>query len=178
MVVLSEKQICLVTTASILDSSQLQPILEMFREELDDHREAINESTVELQSNYDSFNELNKKIDKLGERLDELTLLVKGKKESKSFSITPLTSKEKEVFMALYSFCQSQPNATYRQIARKLAITEQLVASYISSIIEKGVPVLKKYSGGMVYLNLDDEFKQSQAKKNVVGVNTLLSYWS
>jgi len=177
VVVLSQQQIFLDTSSVSLDYGQFKPVLELFREELDNHREAINENTVEMQSSYDVVNELNRKIDKLAERLDELTLLVKGKKESKSLSIIPLTLREKEVFLALYTLCESQPNATYRQIARKLAMTEQLVASYISSMFEKGVPVLKRYFGGMVYLKLDDEFRQSQAKNNVVGVNTLLKYW-
>ncbi len=158
-------------------NQQLCVVLSQFREELDDHREAINENTTELQSNYDLINELYKKVDKLSEKLDELTLLVKGSKEQKKFVFSPLTEKEKSVFFALYNSTQSGNSVSYRQIARITGLPEQLVASYISTIIEKGVPLLKQYSGGNVYLRIEEDFRQEQTKKNIVGINTTLNCW-
>ena len=109
--------------------------------------------------------------------LDELHLAVNGGKAKKEFKITPLTNKEKEVFMALYSLGEVQPFVSYRQIAKKVRSSENLVASYITNLIEKGVPIIKKYDGGIAYIKLDDLFRQVQAKENLVGVNTVLSYW-
>lgn len=152
-------------------------ILEAFREELDDHREAINETTNEVQTTNTYLDAVNDKLDKMASRLDELTLLVKGKKEERKISFSPLTKREKEVFQTLFTLCEFAPYATYREIARKLCITETLAAQYVTNIVEKGIPVLKKYHEGKVYLKLDSTFRDLQAKENVVGLNSLLSNW-
>jgi len=152
-------------------------VISSLKEELDDHRLSINDNTDEIQSSFALLCELDKKIEKIAERLDELHLAVNGGKAKKEFKITPLTNKEKEVFMALYSLGEVQPFVSYRQIAKKVRSSENLVASYITNLIEKGVPIIKKYDGGIAYIKLDDLFRQVQAKENLVGVNTVLSYW-
>jgi|SRR3989338_1235716 len=162
--------------ATVSSKFEVTSVIDQFREELDDYREAINENTNEIQANYELINELNKKIDRFTERLDELTLLVKGKKEGRKFNIIPLSQKEKEVFQAIYVLGE-QNYVTYRQVSRRLALPEQLIASYITNILEKGIPILKKYVSGIVYLQLDHEFRQLQAKENIVGINTPLTYW-
>ena len=186
MVFLVEKQSVLVSKVSLeiqdiddksVFNQSLNVVLSQFREELDDHREAINENTTELQSNYNLIDELYQKIDKLSERMEELTLLVKGNKEQKMFAFSPLNEKEKNIFSALYTSSQSGNSVSYRQISRITGIPEQLVASYISAIIEKGIPLLKQYSGGNVYLRIEDDFRQEQTKKNIVGINSTLNCW-
>ena len=79
--------------------------------------------------------------------------------------------------MALYTLGELQPFVSYKQLARRLCTTDAVVASFITNLIEKGVPVLKKYDNNIAYLKLEDQFRQRQAKENLVGVNTLLSYW-
>lgn len=163
----------------LLDSPQVfvQQIIDEVKEELDEHRVAINENTDEIQGNFAFLCELDKKLNLLAARFDELATLVKGKKEQKSFKISPLTAREKEVFMALYTLGELQPFVSYKQLARRLCTTDAVVASFITNLIEKGVPVIKKYDNNIAYLKLEDQFRQRQAKENLVGVNTLLSYW-
>ena len=156
---------------------QTKQVLECFREELDDHRLAINENTSEIISTNDFLSELNCKLDKLSERLDELELLVKGQKKQAEFVLRPLSGKEKEVFQALYLLTESQPYASYEQIAKRSGMTKELVIGYVVSIIQKGVPVLKKFDGSTVFMRLDPAFRQKQAQENIVGVNSLLTGW-
>jgi len=160
------------------DRGVFKQVLEAFREELDDHRTSINENTNEIQASYEYFEALDKKLDTLSARLDELTLLVKGKKEGKKFSFSPLTKREKEVFQALFFLVELAPFTTYREIARKVCMTDALVAQYVTNMIEKGIPVLKKYYEGKVYLKLDPGFRDLQLKENVVGLNSLLLNWA
>jgi DNA-binding NarL/FixJ family response regulator len=160
-----------------LESSQVKNVLEAFREELDDHRESINENTNEIQASHEYFEALNNKLDNLSERLDELTLLVKGKKEGKNFNFSPLTKREKEVFQALLILSEMAPYVTYREIARRLAITDSLVAQYVTNMIEKGIPILKKYHENKVFLKIDKDFRDLQLKKNVLKIDALLSNW-
>ena len=187
MVFLVDKQSVLVNPVSqeivnIDDTSALNQkiavVLSQFREELDDHREAINENTTELQANYDLVEELYKKVDKLSEKLDELTLLVKGSKEQKKFVFSPLSEKEKSIFSALYNSTQSGNSISYHQLSRITGLPEQLIASYISSMIEKRIPLLKQYSRGTVYLRIEEDFRQEQTKKNIIGINSTLNCWA
>lgn len=152
-------------------------VLEAFREELDDHREAINENTNEIQAGHEYFESLSNKLDKMSSRLDELTMIVKGKKDGKAFQFSPLSKREKEVFQALFFLCELAPYATYREIARRLCISEVLAAQYVTNMIEKGIPILKKYHENKVFLKLEPAFRDLQLKENVVGLNSLLSNW-
>lgn len=173
----NQKQCVLLDSPQQLPLAEVREIIEDVRQELDEHRGVINDNTDEIQANFTLLCELDKKLEKISQRVDELALAVYGKKEQKQFAITPLTQREKEVFMALYVLGEVQPFVTYKQMARKVCMNESLVASYVTNIVEKGIPILKKYDAGIAYIKLDDEFRQAQAKQNLVGVNTLLSYW-
>lgn len=161
--------------------SSLRDNFESIKEQFEDHLVAINENTNEIQSNFEYMCELDKKIDKLNERIDLLTNLIKeqrGEKiPQKEFSIQPLTSKEKEIFHALYILTENRRYTTYKAVSRRARFSESLVASYITNLIEKGIPVMKKYANRAAYITLDPCFREVQAKENIVGVNTLLTHW-
>ncbi len=155
----------------------MNSIFDAFREELDDHRAAINENTNELQANHEYIRSVEEKLDKLHARIEELFLLVEGKKAEQKVEIQPLTKREQEVFQALYIVGESIPFASYKQLARKLGSSEALVSGFITNLIEKGVPVIKKYDAGQAFVQLEPGFRQKQAKEVVIGLNSLLSHW-
>ena len=177
MVEIRDKQELLLSSDAEVFRQQLSVVLSCMREELDDHRLAVNENTDELSATNEFLNELGRKIDKIAERVDELTLLVKGQKDKPKFSIQPLTAKEKEVFQALYLLTETQPYASYEQLARKALLTKGLVMDLVTCMLQKGVPVLKKLDGTTVYLKIDPEFRCLQAKQNVIGLDSHLSAW-
>ena len=152
----------------------LKDAFNVVREELDDHREAINQSTNEIQTNYEYLCKLDSKIEKLGERIDELTMFIKQLKgqEQKKFIVSRLTRKEQEVFLFVYM----NEEITYKEIGRRLALTEELVRCYIGNLTEKGVPILKKRIGEEELITLDQDFKAVQAKENIVGINEEISH--
>lgn len=159
---------------------KIDAFIEQIRDELDDHRAALNENTNEIESNYELLNQLNARMDKLQERLDELTMLVKHGSAAPSvneYKLEPLTGQEKEAFFALYTLTETTPAVTYHQLARKLTTTVEAVSRMITTIIGKGVPVEKKYSNGNAFLGLDKQFRERQAKENLVRLDTKLTYW-
>ena len=164
-----------------LVSFEINKVFGQIKEQFEDHLETINENTNEIHSNFEYLCELDKKIDKLSERIDELNNTIKqqnGEKvEKKTFKLQPLTTKEKEVFYALYILTEHKRYATYKEIAKRVSYSEDLVASYITNLIEKGIPIVKKYANRLAYLGLNSEFREIQAKENIVGVNTLLTHW-
>ncbi|MBS3176328.1 hypothetical protein J4457_03765 [Candidatus Woesearchaeota archaeon] len=148
------------------------------RTELDEHLEAINENTNEIQGNFEYLNELDKKVQRLSEKMDEIILLLKGTKEKKSFDVKPLTKREKQVFQALYTILQECPEGvTYSLLSSKLSMSAGLTTNFVTNLIEKGVPVQKCYRNGVVYLLLDKDFADLQARENILGINSLLSAW-
>ncbi len=174
---MKEKQRFFVETEDQVLSADVMQILECFRDELDDHLLSINENTSEIESNYELIRDLHAKIDKMGQRLDDLTLAVKGKQEKQGFKISPLSSKEKQVFQALYVLTQEQPFATYKVLARKLGMSEGLVQNYLTNLAEKGIPVVKRYQNNKVWLKIDEKFRALQAQKNLVGLDFALTNW-
>jgi hypothetical protein len=162
----------------------LDRYLTAIRDQLEEHRQTINENTCEIESNHAYLGQLGEKLDVLGRQLAAVTEsltkagLLKAEAIAEDAGIEPLTPKEKEVFQALYVLSESQTCVTYKDIGRKLGMPEKLAADYVSSLIEKRIPVSKNYMGsGVVLLHLDEGFRQRQARENIVGINPVLTYW-
>lgn len=147
------------------------------KEEFSEHLEAINENTNEIQANYEYLCELESKIDKLAERLDEIAMFLKHPmaEKKRSFEVSPLTKNEQEVFQALYTCVNEKGQASYQDIGRRCALPEGLVQSYITNLIEKGVPVQKRYIGSDILLSIDSTFCELQAKENLLHITELVS---
>lgn len=137
--------------------------------ELEEHLESINYSTREIQTIYDYLNELDAKMDKINERIDELQIAINPEVESQSNII--LTNREQEVFMVLYA----EENVILKEIAKKLGFTEEMVNKYIYNLISKGIPVLRNYTETTVSFALDLKFKDVQAKRNILNINESIS---
>ncbi|MFH0978286.1 MAG: hypothetical protein V1837_03200 [Candidatus Woesearchaeota archaeon] len=148
------------------------------KEEFSEHLEAINENTNEIQANYEYLCELESKIDKLAERIDELCMFVKhpsAEASKNDYNISPLTKNEQEVFQALYAMVNEKGQASYLEIGRRIGLPETLVQSYITNLIEKGIPVQKRYIGSDVWLLIEQNFCEIQAKENILGISEVIS---
>ena len=141
------------------------------REEFDDHRESINGNTYEIEANYELLCKLDSKVDRLQEQFERLQISV-----SKLLDASPASSvvegidldeKEKEVFLVLYTSSGERP-FTYREIAAAVKESEFLVRGYITNMIEKGIPIEKRYVNETAYVSLDKSFTERQAKENIV----------
>jgi len=141
-------------------------MLAQFRDELDEHRAAINENTDEIQSNYAYAQELHQKLSQLAERLGHIELLLEG--QVKRFEVHPLTNPEKQVFLVLYT--EEKP-LTYADITAQTGYTESLVQHHLTSLIEKGIPIIKSYFNGTPFMKLNPEFKELQAKENLLNLS-------
>ena len=139
------------------------------KEELEDHLESINHSTREIQSIYDYLSELDAKIDKMNERIDEIHMTVNPEVEKQQN--IKLTNREQEVFMVLYA----EETVVLKDVAKKLGFTEEMVNKYIYNLISKGIPVLRDYDENTISFSIDLKFKDLQAKKNLLNINETIS---
>ena len=145
--------------------------IEEIKEQVEDHLQSINENTNEIQSNYEYSMEVDEKINKLAERIDELSMLAGLGKKVKKSEMPKLTIVEKQIFLALYQICDEKEYATYLEIAKMVNLSETLVMNYMTILVEKGVPIIKSYSKDVTKLKLSSYFKTLQTKKNILKIN-------
>ena len=143
------------------------------KQEFEEHLQAINENTNEISANYEYICELERKLDKLSERVDQIQMYFESYSgnyiaRKNNFDVKKLNRREQEVFLVIYTLEEEKGSLTYGDIAKKLGISEQLAGNYVTSIIEKGVPIIKRYINSKPFLRLDPEFKTLQAKENIL----------
>ena len=146
---------------------------EKVKEEMSDHLDTINKNTIEINSNYDYIKQLEKMIHKLNENMDDLNLKlseIKGESlninEIKNIQLKP---KEVEIFKLLYE--NMGDLFDYKKIARTLGFTETTEKRKITLMTNKGIPIEKKYYDHSIFLVLDADFRNLQAKNNVLKLN-------
>ena len=143
------------------------------RNEFEEHLQSINENTNEISANYEYICEIERKIDQLSERVDGLQMYAESSSnietaKKNNFDVKRLNRREQDVFLVIYTLEEERGSLTYDDIAKKLNMSEQLAGSYVTSLIEKGVPIIKRYINSKPYLRLDPEFKTLQAKENIL----------
>jgi DNA-binding CsgD family transcriptional regulator len=139
------------------------------KEELDVHLSTINDNTTEIEANYEYLCKLEEKIDKLNEKIEQVQMMIATASKLKSnVEIQPLSLREQEVFLALYL---SDGFVRYSDIAKRLGLTEPLVRNYATNLIQKGVPIIKKYQDKETFLTLEPDFRNLQTKENVLKIN-------
>jgi len=151
----------------------IRDAFDKIKKEMTDHLQTINENTKEINSSHDFVLHLENMINKLNERLDEVEHKINelsGKKVMtvEDFKGIVLKPKEQEIFSILYQ--RTGDLIDYREISKTLGITEQSVQKHISRIVNKGIPIIKKYFDNNVYLVLDSDFRNLQAKYNIIKI--------
>lgn len=131
------------------------------RGEMEEHLDSINQNTNEIHACYEYLADLEGKMSRLSERLDEVQYLLEPAAGAK------LTRREQDVFMILYT---AESRLSVAEIARRLGTPEKPVERLLVLLWQKGIPLLREHVGGEVYYLLDERFKELQARENVICV--------
>jgi flagellar biosynthesis/type III secretory pathway chaperone len=146
------------------------------KNELVEHLDAINENTAEIQTSYECMNEINGKMDKLAERIERMEMFLQTNSnfvvEEKAFEIRPLTKTEQHVFLVIYALEDEKGSVSYADIGRKTGIPRYMVSEYLARLVEKGIPIIRKYINNIPYIKLNPDFKRLQAKENILMIDT------
>ena len=146
--------------------------------ELDIHLDSINGNTNEINANFEHIARVEQKVDKLEERLDEIQMLLSnllGTQPSsyrEKFEGIKLSPREQEVFLTLYTADQT---LTFSDVAKRIGLTDELVQKYTETMISKGIPLIKTHQGSRTFLRVDNQFKQLQAKENILNIHEGIS---
>lgn len=141
------------------------------KEEFDVHLDTINRNTEEIQHLAEHMAELESKIEKLNERIDEIQVVQNPQGAEESYDVD-LTHREQEVFVLLYAHGDK---ITVEKMSKRLGFTEEMVNRYIYNLVAKGIPIMKDYEKEDLYVYLDSTFRDLQAKKNVLDINEGIS---
>jgi|TARA_Y100000294_G_C8507427_1_gene317278 hypothetical protein len=136
------------------------------KDELDMHLDTINQNTNEIQTNYESIAELDVKIEKLADKIDELQLLLNP--SNYNFSEVNLSKIEQEFFLNLYTV---EDRISITNFARKCGLTIEMCESMLQRMISKGIPIVKQLVDNMVFISLEYTFKDLQARKNFLKID-------
>lgn len=157
-------------------------IIREMREEQEDHLTSINQNTDEIHANFEGILQNTQKVDKLSEQIMELMeennrlkkemQLQLSAKSTDNPSIEPLTTREQEVFLVLYT---EEDFISQSEIGRRLQLPMTLVRQFLTSLMEKGVSITRKGKGNEILLKLDQDFKEKQAKDNIAGIGEQLT---
>ncbi|MBI2141944.1 hypothetical protein HYU15_00455, partial [Candidatus Woesearchaeota archaeon] len=107
--------------------SELNMALKGVREELDEHLDITNQTTEEVQANYEYLCRLDEKVDRLAERVEQIALMLRNsgivvaEQQQEQFD---LSEKEKETFLVLYT--AGSKMVTYGDIASGMRESEFL----------------------------------------------------
>lgn len=155
---------------------QIKEALMTVKNELDGHLEALNENTSEIQTSYECMNEINDRLEKLAERVESIELFLQKYTHfsavEKVFDVKPLTKTEQNVFLVIYALEDEKGLVSCADIIKKTGLPGYVVNDYITRLVEKGIPLLKKYVNNTSYIRLNPEFKRIQAKENILMIDT------
>lgn len=132
------------------------------QEESEEHLDSINENTNEIQSLQEVCSELDNKIEKIDERMDEIQIALENagifKKRKHNFaSQIKLTKSETEIYDFLIG---TEDEKTYRDISHNSGFDQESIKTILSNLVEKGVPIVQKFINNCAYIDVDQEFKR------------------
>lgn len=140
--------------------------------ELNDHLDGINANTDEISKQMTFLYELEQKIEKLDEKIENISIDLGNMKKrlpEKEGFFPMLSKNEQKVFVVLYT--SSETPLSCFDIASKVNMPELSVKKLIENLISKGIPLLQKKFEGRIFFSLDPNFRELQAKKNVLSID-------
>lgn len=140
---------------------------DLVKEEFDEHLLAINENTTEQLIQNNHICELDQRLGKIEERMEEIHNMLRQVIMKAELSVQ-MTKEEQRVFLLLYTHDKF---ITPKEISSKLAVPMSDVGDALDSMMDKGVPVEREMLDGRVYFRLSKEFKLRQAKENIIKID-------
>jgi len=100
------------------------------------------------------------------------SLDIQSLKKSLEGKINNLTNQEFLVFLTIYQLEEDlKRNVTYDDLSSKLSLSTGCIRSYISSIIRKGLPILKKkINNRTITLTIHQDFKELNLKERLTNL--------
>ncbi|MFC1733260.1 hypothetical protein ACFL6I_23425 [candidate division KSB1 bacterium] len=150
----------------LLLNEQLKSAFKTVNEEFEDHLDAINENSQELQHQHDAVSQLNRKIGKLNDRMDELQMMIKQVYVDKKN--IRLNFDEQKVFILLYT--HENGFLSFDEVVVKTGFSQDYTRGLVNSMLDKGISLIREIMDGKLFFKLNPRFRALQAKENIVDI--------
>ncbi|MBW2971762.1 hypothetical protein KY359_01875 [Candidatus Woesearchaeota archaeon] len=141
--------------------------VERIRQDLEEHFEAINANTNEQEIQNSFICEIDNRLNKVEEKVDELHFLLKQLVLRAKLSVE-LSKDEQRVFLILYTHEKfMKPD----EIGLKAFLEKELVEEALTSMMDKGLPFEREILDGAVYFRMNKDFKLRQAKESIIKID-------
>lgn len=154
----------------MLSGKKVKEDLDKIQKEMEEHLSGINDNTSEIQSLFDYLHQIEIKLDKLSQRLDQ-TQLSQGNNQpviNQKPAVIPLNQNEKKIFLVLYT---EEMALSYPEIANKSQISISVVPECVSCLSSKGIPIIRTFCNDQVFIKIEPHFKEMQAKENLINLS-------
>ncbi len=145
--------------------TKLKAAFAKVKQDFIEHLSAINENTSEIQALYDYLYSLDAKIEKISQRVESIQMSLGVFEEKKSIT---LNSQEKQIFLTLYT---EESPISHQEVALRSGLSEPEVREFSMSLTQKGIPILKSFCLGETKLKIPQQFKEKQAKENIINLS-------
>ena len=149
------------------DIRQLKEGFSFAREELEEHLDAINGNTGEIEVQNTFICEMDNRLNKMEEKMDELQFLLKQLVTKAKLSVE-LSKDEQRAFLILYThekFMKPQ------EIGLKAFLEQAMTEEALTSMMDKGIPIEREVLDGTVYFRMNKDFKLRQAKESIIKID-------
>ena len=147
--------------------NKLRDTFSKVKEEFDEHLLSINDNTEEVKNFQEYLCELDEKMDKLNARIDHIHIALKQMASEKKE--IALTIGEQKMFLMLYTF--ENGFLSLEDIAVRAQLSADDVRAIISSLLDKGVSLVREVAEGKVFFKLNPSFRERQITGQIVKVN-------
>ena len=147
---------------------ELKVVFSKIKEEFEDHLESINQNTIEIQSSFEYLSRLATRVEKIEQRIARLE---HHHPPEPVVETVILTRDEEEIYAIILEATKQRRLLTYEQIAHKVDVSKTFCAHLVANLIDKGLPVVKKFSNGDVLLEFDQRFLEREAIVNIATID-------
>jgi DNA repair exonuclease SbcCD ATPase subunit len=148
---------------------ELKVVFSKIKEEFEDHLESINQNTIEIQSAFEYLSRIASSVEKIEQRLARLEN--RSSERDTTVETVLLTRDEEEVYALLLDSTRQRQLLTYEHIARRIDVTKTFCAHLIANLVDKGVPIIKRFSNGDVFLEIDPRFADGEPMINIATID-------
>lgn len=90
-------------------------------------------------------------------------------KQKVNETFAKLSKQELLIFLTIYQFTDEKKAITYFDLANKLSLSENCIRSYTSSLIRKGLPVIKQRANNkLIFLTVDQDFRSLNLRQKLI----------
>jgi predicted transcriptional regulator len=153
---------------SFEELNQLKCDMTKLRDDVEEHFEAINANTREIDIQNNFICEIDNRLTKMEEKMDELHFLLKQLVNRAKLSVE-LSKDEQRVFLILYTHDKFIKSS---RICEKAFLDKDAVDDALAAMMDKGLPIERDMLCGEACYHMDNAFKLRQAKEEVIQIDS------